>query len=417
MLYDKEFWVEIYVNLKSNRKRAYTTGLGVFGAIFSLVILTAAGNGLDEGVKNRFKNIQMNSFFIYPNKTTKSYKTTESNKEITLNYNDFLTVRNLFGGLCTVITSRTHPENEVKEIASNQAKTTCNLIAVDDLNINTNLVNINHGRYVSISDIKEHKKNILLGKIIAQEIFNDSTIIGGTVRIDNSFYKVIGIFESMKEGNSGDFDNNSCLIPQATYNLLYNTNKIGSIEIIPLEHQYNNVKSDIVSYIKSVKVINPDDSKGIFVRDNKLDAIKFISLFKSIRYFLWFISGIMLLLGLVNIGNVMNISVNERLKEIGIRKTIGASPRDILSMILVEAICITVISGTVGLLLGVSLVNIINFTMTKYHLVNEFFMHPYIEIPILIYALILLVVTGIFIGTKPARKASIIKPISVLHNE
>jgi putative ABC transport system permease protein len=125
----------------------------------------------------------------------------------------------------------------------------------------------------------------------------------------------------------------------------------------------------------------------------------------------------MLLMGLMNVSNVTMITVNERMKEIGIRKAVGSSPFHVLVMVLSEAVLLTLIAGIAGLIAGIGFVQLISYVMNRFHLNNEFFMHPAVHLDLIIASVVLLVITGAISGFVPARRASMIKPIEVLRHE
>ena len=154
-----------------------------------------------------------------------------------------------------------------------------------------------------------------------------------------------------------------------------------------------------------------------------------MNIFKAIEIFIWLIGIGTLIAGIVGVSNIMLITVNERTKEIGIRKALGATPRSIIGLVLLESILITSLAGYIGMVLGISLMEGINFAMESQAQAQaalgangdqgEFrmFMNPTVDLKIAISAMLLLVGAGTFAGYIPAKRAASIKPIVALHDE
>jgi putative ABC transport system permease protein len=121
--------------------------------------------------------------------------------------------------------------------------------------------------------------------------------------------------------------------------------------------------------------------------------------------------------GVVGVGNIMLIIVKERTREFGVRKSVGAPPWSIVSMIIMEALVLTGVAGYMGLLTGVGFVELINYGMTEFNAQSDFFANPEIDFSVSITALLVLVVAGTLAGIVPARKAASTNPVLALRDE
>lgn len=140
---------------------------------------------------------------------------------------------------------------------------------------------------------------------------------------------------------------------------------------------------------------------------------KLLNLFSSIRIFIWVIGIGTIIAGIVGISNIMLISVKDRTREIGIRKALGATPGSIVNLILTEALLITAVSGYIGLVAGVTVVELASAYMPKVAL----FQQPEVDFQVAIGALVLLVMSGLIAGFVPARRAALILPMEALRDE
>jgi putative ABC transport system permease protein len=138
-----------------------------------------------------------------------------------------------------------------------------------------------------------------------------------------------------------------------------------------------------------------------------------MTLFANIRNFIWIIGIMTIIAGIVGVSNIMMIVVKERTKEIGIRKSMGATPWSIISLILQESILITAFAGYVGLVLGVGLLELLSNVLPD----TDYFANPEVNMEVAISATVILVLCGALAGFVPARKAASVKPVVALRDE
>ena len=140
-------------------------------------------------------------------------------------------------------------------------------------------------------------------------------------------------------------------------------------------------------------------------------------LFTGIAAFSWLVAIGTILAGMIGVGNIMLIIVKERTKEIGVRKSIGAKPWSIVSMIIQEAMVISGVSGYVGLVMGVALIEGIGYAMKNLGMESEFFANPKIDFQAAISAIIVLLISGVIAGLIPGIKAAKVNPVLALRDE
>jgi putative ABC transport system permease protein len=155
-----------------------------------------------------------------------------------------------------------------------------------------------------------------------------------------------------------------------------------------------------------------EDKQAMFIWNGVEEFKRFMDLFAAIRMFIWVIGIGTIIAGIVGVSNIMMISVKERTKEIGIRKSMGATPLSIIMLIMQEAVFITSLSGYIGLVLGVGLLELVSP-----YVKTEFFRNPEANLGIAISATILLIFAGAVAGFVPARRAASIKPVEALRDE
>ena len=172
------------------------------------------------------------------------------------------------------------------------------------------------------------------------------------------------------------------------------------------------LREDIQKRFASKFQISPEDRRALYVRNLMDDFMEYANTLSGITMFIWVIGIMTIIAGIVGVSNIMIIVVKERTKEIGLRKAIGATPNSIIGLILFEAIVITGMSGYVGLLAGIILLEGLGKNIDA-----EYFKNPEVDLKVAIYTIILLVISGALAGLIPAIKAAYIKPIEALRDE
>ena len=158
---------------------------------------------------------------------------------------------------------------------------------------------------------------------------------------------------------------------------------------------------------------DPTDQRALWVNNNVENSSMLGGIFTGITAFLWFVGIGSLIAGIVGISNIMIIVVQERTREIGIRKALGATPANVVGQVMLEAIFITAMAGWAGLVLGVFLMEGIASVVPG----SEFFRDPSIQIDVALWALLALIIAGGLAGLIPARRAAAIRPIEALRDE
>ena len=165
-------------------------------------------------------------------------------------------------------------------------------------------------------------------------------------------------------------------------------------------------------FVRSKKYIHPDDQNALFIR-NVADQLKQNQQFARIlQMIVAFVAFGTIIAGIIGISNIMVFVVKERTKELGIRKALGATPRSVISTILLESVFITAISGFIGMFIGIGLLSSLGEKLEDFFITN-----PYLNIGMAITATVILIIFGAIAGYVPARRAARIKPIVALRDE
>lgn len=404
---------EIFQTLKKNKLRTLLTAFGVFWGIFMLLLLLGSGDGLEKGVTNMFRGFDINSFHIYTKTTKMPFQGVKEHRKIHLTNQDLALVKAKYKNEIKYIGARSYT-NTPKLVQHGIINETYEIYGVEPDVFYLRNLELKQGRYVNVFDIKQNRQVALIGKEVKDELYQGVNVIGKYIKIEDTFYKIIGVFESLREGEQANAENKTILIPHSTFQ--NNFNRKNQIDNIGIVTKHPETEAAILSFLKKQHRVHPRD-KAIYIWNTREEFSKYQGLFKAIRMFMWVIGIGTLLSGIVGVSNIMVINIKERTKEIGIRKAIGATPLSIIKMIVLESIFLTGLSGYLGLSIGLFFIEGINYMITTFNLKSEFFLNPEINFQVVIVAMLTLIAAGFFAAFFPAKRAAMIKPIEALRDE
>ena len=417
-MFDRDKWQEIFSTISKNKTRTVLTGFSVATGIFMLIFLLGAGRGLKNGMTAVFAQDATNSMQIFGRRTTKAYKGTPEGKRIQMVNDDYLDLQKSIEKLDVISAMSYIPGAETISYKNNFGN--FNVSPVHDTYKEIKNFEILEGRFLNQKDIKEHRKVVAIQDVVKEVLFPKETAINKMININKIKFKVIGVF------NQPSFDDNSreIYIPITVAQKIFNNNdhlqRISfTLEDVSLEESMD-VKQFITYQMAKRHRFSPEDKNALWIQNNIENSQQFAGIFSAIEMFVWVIGIFTILLGVIGVFNIMMIVVKERTKEIGIRKAIGASPSSVVSLVLMEAIFITAVSGYIGLIAGVGILEIINSFDIIYKIYPPaaiYFINPQVDLGIAIGATIVLIVTGALAGFFPARKAASIRPIEALRDE
>ncbi|MDG1263138.1 MAG: ABC transporter permease [Flavobacteriaceae bacterium] len=409
-MFNRDRWQEIFETIRKNKLRTFLSGFTVALGIFIFIILFGFGNGLKNQFQEFFLDDATNVIFLFPGKTSKPYNGFKSNRKIEFRNDDLSDIKEQFPFFLEYITPR------ISRIAAVKYKN-------DFDNYTTRAVGPAHqfaektilmkGRFINRDDIKNKTKYAVIGRLVAQDLFNQEDPLGKFIDIGNSVFKVIGVFQD----DGGDREERYIYISYTTRQLLEKSNdKLDQI-VLAFKPQIGHSGSVLFErklreFLKKKKSIDPSDPNGIYIR-NIADQLKQNQQFANVLQLIVTFVGLgTLIAGIIGISNIMVFVVKERTKELGIRKALGATPKSVIRMILQESIFITTISGYMGLFIGIFVLKNIGVSLQDYFIKN-----PYIDTSTALFSTLILILFGGIAGYIPAKRAAQIKPIIALRDE
>lgn len=409
-MFDLDRWQEIFASIRSNVLRTVLSGFTVALGLFIFIVLFGIGNGLQNAFTEGFTRDAQNLISIYTGKTTKPYNGLQSDREVTLNNSDYEALINSKPENVQYSTPR-YSTNLLVKYGKESGTYQISGANQDEVKIeNRELLN---GRFINQRDINNNRYVAVIGRMVQRDLIKNGDPVGKDLEINGSIFKVIGVFSD--EG--GDWDERMISIPISTLQQMKKSSD--TISTVFIAYNENMAPEKAIEYsdqlekeLKARKSVDPDDENGVRIRNNAeqlKDSFMFLSI---ITIIVGFIGLGTLIAGVIGISNIMVYIVKERTQEIGVRKAIGAKPKSIVGLIMQESLVITVISGIIGVALGVLTLSMIGDSLEKYFIVN-----PSVGWGLISVAFICLVLAGLIAGFVPAYRASKIRPIEALRAE
>jgi len=418
----KDKWNEIIEALSANMFRTALTAFGVCWGMFILVILLAAGTGLENGVKKGFAGIATNTMFMWTQSTSKSYKGSAKTRQYNFNNADVPALKANFPDLLYVSPRNQLGDFNGKNNVIRGTKTAAYTVYGDypEL-IKQESMQIIKGRFVNGKDIVDKRKIAIIGETVVRELYlRTEEAIGTYIKINGVNFMVVGVYHSNNKNNGGaEAAQKNIFIPFTTFQQAFNYGDVVGWMALTAKDgaSITALKPKIFEFLKGRHSIHPDDDRAIGNFDLYQEFSKIQGLFLILRFIAYFVGTLVLLSGIIGISNIMLIVVKERTREIGVRRAIGATPGAIRSQILTEAVFLTIISGMFGIALATGVLAVANMILDSMPSDDVMFANPTVDLTVVGIALLILVISGLLAGFIPAQTAIKIKPIDALRTE
>ncbi len=397
---------ETYTALSANKVRSGLTILGIVIGIGSVIAMVSIGQGAQKSISDSIQSAGSNLILVYPGsqRGPGSQVSSGQGSARTLKANDARALEKIAG------VKAVSPElTQRYQIVAAGANTNSSVVGIEPAYADVRKVTIREGSFITNSHISSRARVAVIGPTTATTLFGEESPLGKTLRIKNNNFKIIGVTNA-KGGTGFTNQDDMVFVPlTSAQQFLVGDDYISSMSI---ESESSEIMTELQASITNVMLEQhkiSDPSQPDFTVLNQADILATASsITQTFTLLLAAIAGISLLVGGIGIMNMMLTTVTERTKEIGLRKAIGATEKNIQRQFLAEAIVLTSLGGITGIILGAGA----SYSLTYFGILSTS-----VSIQSILLATGVSAAIGIIFGYYPARRASRLNPIEALRYE
>ncbi len=392
---------------------------GIIWGIASVIILVGLGKGFMVDQKEHMKTLGKDLVIVWPGRTSSQAGGLAAGREITLTVNDASAIRDECYFVKNVSAELRRSVPEVSPFNSANR----GVVGMWPSYQNFRSLLLDEGRLITDEDERGGRRVVILGYAARRQLYPGQPAIGATLLIKGLPYTVVGVLKQKKQNSNYSGPDNDYLF--APYSAVARDfpppgNKPGIVrgylDNIVFEVSDPELHEQAVMQVRSVigraHHFDPKDKDALFVWDTMEGAKQLKKIFDVCTVFFGCVAVVTLLLGGIGVMNIMLVAVTERTREIGVRKAIGATQNDILRQFFAESAMLTIVSGTLGLVVGVGLC-----LALKALPLPDFVPHPVISPISIVASLATLSLITFTAGMYPAQRAAEMEPVDSLRYE
>ncbi|MBB6276375.1 ABC transporter permease [Porphyromonas circumdentaria] len=418
-LFDSDTWREVFTTLKSNRRRTVVTAMGLFWGIFLLVILLSVGYGFNNSMQRELRGIAHNTLTTIPTTTTQAYKGFAKGRVWSFTKADIETLRQRHSEITCITPVNFNSGREETLIHADRRVPVHNVLGVHTDYFKILSLRVLEGRLLNEIDEREERNHCLIGQEIREQLFGSEPAIGQQVEYKGSSYTVVGVVKQASENINMFGSTNRMML--LTNEAIRHKNGDGELidalvfSVSPHIQDTQRVLDRVNHTLRMLHDVAPDDTGAMMSFDLSQFFQMMDMLLISIYFLVWFVGIGTIISGIVGVSNIMLVTIRERTREIGVRRALGARPRDIIWQILLESVTLSTLAGMAGFIPSILLMIGVNSLLESSP--SSFIYHPIIPFEVALLAVFIVVVSGILGGLLPVTRAIKIKAIEALRDE
>jgi putative ABC transport system permease protein len=395
-------------DLRSQKLRAALTLFGLVWGTASVTLLLAFGEGLQARLIKNIRGLGENIVICWPAQTSKPWEGLPRNRKITIKDDDIDALRREVPGL-SAISGEYSSDNKKFKVGHKvlvPGMTGANPIFA----AMRNLIPQTGGRYVNDLDMDERRRIVFLGDGLKKDLFGDEEAVGKYVNVNGVPFLVVGVMQKKEQdSNYQGSDTDRASIPATTFRAMYGQQKYGNFVLQVADADTVEVAKDkVIATLAKIHRFDPTDSEAVRMWDVTENEKFLRSFMLGFRIFLGVMGVLTLVVAGIGVSNIMNVVVEERTKEIGVKMALGARQRAIISQFLFETLLLTALGGAIGF--GISAGICAAFPAS----LDEYVGTPAISLQVGATTTAVLGLIGFLAGFFPARSAARLNPVEAL---
>lgn len=398
-------------DMRSQKLRTFLTIFGITWGTVSVVLLLGFGVGLERQMMKNWHGLGERIIILWPGRTSVPYEGLSKGRALQFREEDaFLVEREIFQIKCV---SPEYSKWGVKLKYENNIYSTHVRGIYPVYEDMRNVIAERGGRFINNIDMEQKRRVIFIGFKLKEELFKDKQAIGKYVSVNGIPFQVVGILIKKTQNSMyGGPDESSAFIPATTFSSLFGHKYIDNM-IIQAHDPYQNefIQERLVQVLGKKYRFHPEDTEALLIWDTMEGEKVSIAMMLAFNIFLGIVGAFTLIVGAIGVSNIMNLVVEERTREIGLKMALGAKKKFVLAQFLFETLLITLIGGAIGLVLSYGIILI--FPASSF---EEYIGRPTLSLGVALITVVLLGIIGFFSGFAPARRASNLHPVEAIRS-
>ncbi len=394
-------------DLRSQKLRTFLTTFGIIWGTVAVSLLLAFGQAFHLQLRKNSAGLGGGIIIAWPSQTSMTFEGLGKGRRIRLDEDDIRLVKNR--AFETAAISSEYMQTLRLQLGSRT-------LAVDVSGVHPvfgdmrNLIPDVEGRFINPIDERLQRRVAFLGDALAEQLFGSSPAVGRTLRINGSPFTVVGVMKrKIQDSSYSGRDKDKIFIPESTMRALTGQKYLNNIILTPKDVAHSKETTDeLLSIVAGRHRFDPKDKEALSVWDTT-EMAKFLDDFMmAFKLFLGIVGSLTLVVGGIGVSNIMNVVVEERTREIGIKLALGAKPKGILIQLLMETLVVTFVGGVLGLLITDLICR--GVTSLGGDLTDQIG-RPMVSVGVAVSTAAMLGLIGLIAGWFPARTASRLDPV------
>jgi putative ABC transport system permease protein len=405
------FFSHLLRDIRSQKMRTVLTIFGITWGTISIVLLLGFGVGLGRQMTKNMHGMGEGIMILWPARTSISYQGLNKGRGLRFMEEDAFLLSREIPQIQSISAEYSkwniplkHEQNTFSTLVRGVYPIYCEM---------RNIIPESGGRFLDPIDIENRKRVVFIGDQLKQELFKDSPAVGKYITINGIPFLVVGaLIKKTQNSSYGGRDNTSAVIPASTFSSIFGTKYINNIVVKGRDPRQGAAlrKSILQVFAKKYK-FHPEDKEAVWVWDVAESEKMFVAIMLGFNLFLGIVGAFTLMVGGIGVSNIMNVVVEERTREIGLKMALGAKKRFVLSQFLFETLLITLIGGAIGLAASAAIVAF--FPKTS---IEQEIGRPTFSLEVALVTVALLGLVGFLAGFAPARRAANLNPVEALRS-
>ena len=405
------FLSQFFRDIRSQKLRTFLTIFGITWGTIAVVLLLGFGVGLGRQMKKSFHGMGEGLIILWPGRTSMPYEGLNKGRSLSFREDDAFLLKQEIPQIKHISPEYARGSVQLKSEINTYSVYLRGVYPVYGEMRNT--IPERGGRFLDPIDVEQKKRSIFLGSTVKQELFGDEPAVGRLVLLNSVPFQVVGVLIGKTQNSSyGSRDETAAFIPATTFATLFGHKYVNNMVIQGKDPRQNEtLQKKILGVFAKKYRFHPEDEEAIGIWDMSEGEKLFTAFQLGFNIFLGIVGAFTLIVGGIGVSNIMNVVVEERTREVGLKMAIGAKKRFVLSQFLFETLLITLIGGAIGLAISYGIINI--FPTTG---IEEEIGKPTFSLEVAVVTVTLLGFIGFISGFAPARRASNLDPVEALRS-